>query len=85
MEGITIEEVIMSDIVLKAQQWLNSTYKNKTGYIPVGENGRPGTVLSSAPESALQIELGLIAGQSTDAMHLACCRALANYLLVELE
>lgn len=49
----------MSSIVLEAQQWLNSTYKNQVGYIPVEENGMPGTALSSALVSALQIELGL--------------------------
>lgn len=29
--------------------------------------------------------LSQFAGPSPDAMHLACCRALANYLLTELE
>lgn len=49
----------MSDIVLEAQQWLNTTYANRAGYIPVEENGIPGSAFSSSLVSALQIELGL--------------------------
>lgn len=49
----------MSDIVLEAQQWLNATYANRSGYIPVEENGKPGSAFSASLVSALQIELGL--------------------------
>lgn len=49
----------MSQEVLEAQEWLNSTYSNNSKYIYVNETGFPGTATSEALVSALQIELGL--------------------------
>lgn len=51
--------VAMSDIVLEGQQWLNSTYGDRSGYMPVEETGLPGTSTSQALVSAMQIELGV--------------------------
>ena len=36
----------MSQEVLEGQQWLNSTYGSKAGYISVKETGLPGTAVS---------------------------------------
>ena len=49
----------MSQEVLEAQQWLNTTYGGTAGYIYVNETGLPGTATSLALVSALQIELGI--------------------------
>ncbi|MDR3316086.1 MAG: DUF1906 domain-containing protein [Coriobacteriales bacterium] len=49
----------MSQEVLAAQQWLNTTYGGTSGYIYVNETGVPGTATSLALVSALQIELGI--------------------------
>lgn len=49
----------MSQEVLEGQQWLNSTYGSKSGYIRVPETGVPGTAMSQALVSAMQIELGI--------------------------
>lgn len=49
----------MSQEVLNAQQWLNSTYGSNPQYIHVEETGYPGTATSYALVSAMQIELGL--------------------------
>jgi peptidoglycan hydrolase-like protein with peptidoglycan-binding domain len=55
----------MSQEVLAAQQWLNATYGNKSGYIRVDETGTPGTATSFALVSALQIELGITSPTGT--------------------
>lgn len=49
----------MSDIVLEGQQWLNATYGDRSGYLHVEETGLPGTSMSQALVSAMQIELGV--------------------------
>lgn len=49
----------MSDAVRDGQEWLNSTYDGKPGYIHVAETGLPGTAMSQALVSAMQIELGV--------------------------
>ena len=49
----------MSQEVLEAQQWLNSTYGDDSRYISVNETGYPGSATSEALVSALQIDLGL--------------------------
>lgn len=46
-------------IVLEAQQWLNSTYGDNSGYCKVKETGNTGSATSAALVSAMQIELGL--------------------------
>lgn len=51
-------------MVLKTQQWLNQTYKNKTGYVSVTENGNTGWNTIYALRRALQIELGITATSS---------------------
>jgi hypothetical protein len=49
----------ISQEVLTAQQWLNSTYGSNPNYEYVEETGLPGTATSEALVSALQIELGI--------------------------
>ena len=52
----------MSDqMVLKTQQWLNNTYRGKTGYTVIPENGNTGWTTIYALLHALQIELGITA------------------------
>jgi len=46
-------------IVLEAQQWLNSTYGSDSRYSKVNETGNPGSATSEALVSAMQIALGL--------------------------
>lgn len=43
----------------KTQQWLNSTYKGKAGYLAVSEDGTTGWATMKALTTALQIELGI--------------------------
>lgn len=64
----------MSQEVLEGQQWLNSTYGSRAGYIRVKEDGLPGTAMSQALVSAMQIELGLgtITGVFGDQSMTAC-------------
>lgn len=64
----------MSQEVLEGQQWLNSTYGSKAGYISVKETGLPGTAMSQALVSAMQIELGLatVTGVFGDLTYSAC-------------
>ena len=47
----------MSQEVLEGQQWLNSTYGSKAGYISVKETGLPGTAMSQALVSAHLLQL----------------------------
>lgn len=55
----------MSDaMVLKSQQWLNSTYSGRTGYVAVTENGNTGWNTIYGLRRALQIELGITATSS---------------------
>jgi len=64
----------MSQEVLDAQIWLNSTYEKDSRYIHVDETGYPGTATSKALVSALQIELGLssVTGNFGDMTSDAC-------------
>lgn len=48
-------------MVLTTQQWLNSTYGNKTGFGSVQETGNTGWDTINALIRALQIELGITA------------------------
>ena len=64
----------MSQEVLEAQQWLNSTYGSDSGYKHVDETGYPGTATSQALVSALQIELNLSSVTGTfGSLTLAAC------------
>ena len=47
--------------VLNVQQWVNNTYKGKTGYSEIPENGKTGWTTIYALLHALQIELGITA------------------------
>lgn len=49
----------MDEMVLKTQQWLNSTYKGKSGYNEIPEDGSTGWGTMEALTRALQIELGI--------------------------
>ncbi|KFN06579.1 DUF1906 domain-containing protein [Bacillus clarus] len=49
----------MDQMVLKAQQWVNITYKGKTGYTAIEENGKTGWPTMGALTQALQLELGI--------------------------
>ncbi|MDO4283649.1 MAG: DUF1906 domain-containing protein [Clostridia bacterium] len=51
----------MDEMVLKTQQWLNSTYRGRTGYTEIPENGNTGWTTIYALLHALQIELGITA------------------------
>nr|WP_211584902.1 glycoside hydrolase domain-containing protein [Mobiluncus mulieris] len=48
-------------MVLATQKWLNRTYKNRTGFGSVAEDGRTGWNTINALIRALQIELGITA------------------------
>ena len=47
--------------VLNVQQWVNNTYRGKTGYTEIPENGKTGWTTIYALLHALQIELGITA------------------------
>ncbi len=51
--------------VLRAQQWVNSTYGGRTGFVRAPEDGRTGWATMFALTRALQIELGLSAPSDT--------------------
>lgn len=46
-------------MVLKVQEWLNTTYSGKTGYTVISEDGITGTTTVKALTIALQIEIGI--------------------------
>lgn len=48
-------------MVLKAQQWVNATYRSVSGYNSCAENGRTGWETIHALTRALQHELGITA------------------------
>ncbi|MCM3352813.1 MULTISPECIES: glycoside hydrolase domain-containing protein [Bacillus] len=50
----------MDEMVLLTQEWLNETYKGKSGYNPIEENGKTGWETMYALTRALQLELGII-------------------------
>ena len=47
--------------VLNVQEWVNDTYRGKTGYTEIPENGKTGWTTIYALLHALQIELGITA------------------------
>lgn len=49
----------MDEMVLKAQKWVNATYRGVSGYIACEENGRTGWPTVFALTRALQHELGI--------------------------
>lgn len=49
----------MDYAVLTVQQWVNSTYGGRYGYVPAPENGKTGWSTVYALTRALQIELGI--------------------------
>lgn len=51
----------MDQMVLKAQQRVNSTYGGVTGYVPCPENGQTGWSTVHSLTRALQVELGITA------------------------
>ncbi|WP_235954009.1 hypothetical protein [Actinomyces faecalis] len=51
----------MDQMVLKTQQWLNNTYRGKTGFGSVVEDGATGWDTIYGLIRALQIELGITA------------------------
>lgn len=50
---------IMDEMVLLTQEWLNETYKGKSGYNSIEENGKTGWKTMYALTGALQLELGI--------------------------
>ena len=54
----------MDQMVLKTQQWLNNTYRGRTGYVEVSETGNTGWATISALMRAMQIEFGITATSS---------------------
>lgn len=51
----------MDQMVAKAQEWLNSTYKGKAGYTEIKVDGQTGWPTMGALTQALQLELGITA------------------------
>lgn len=51
----------MDEMVYKTQQWLNATYRGKTGFGSVAETGATGWDTINGLIRALQIELGITA------------------------
>ncbi|PAD65816.1 hypothetical protein CHH79_02230 [Bacillus siamensis] len=49
----------MDEMVLLTQEWLNETYKGKSGYNSIEENGKTGWKTMYALTRALQLELGI--------------------------
>lgn len=49
----------MDKMVLEVQKWLNKTYKGKSGYETIPENGKTGNTTVGALIIGLQIELGI--------------------------
>lgn len=49
----------MDERVLQTQQWLNATYRGRTGYNPVIEDGKTGWNTIYSLTRALQLELGI--------------------------
>ena len=49
----------MDQMVLKTQQWLNKTYKGRSGYVEITEDGVTGWNTMEALITGLQIELGI--------------------------
>ncbi|MDX3852734.1 hypothetical protein [Streptomyces sp. AK02-01A] len=49
------------EMVLQAQKWVNSTYRNVSGYNPVTEDGKTGWNAMYSLTRALQHELGITA------------------------
>lgn len=46
-------------MILKMQQWLNTTYRTTLGYVLIDENGKTGWTTIYALRRTLQIELGI--------------------------
>ncbi|PLR94623.1 hypothetical protein [Bacillus sp. T33-2] len=49
----------MDEMVIKVQQWVNSTYSGRYGYNRAPETGKTGWSTMYALTTALQIELGI--------------------------
>lgn len=54
----------MDQMVLKTQQWLDNTYRGRTGYVEVNETGNTGWATISALMRAMQIEFGITSTSS---------------------
>lgn len=52
---------VVDEMVYKTQQWLNATYRGKTGFGSVAETGATGWDTVNGLIRALQIELGITA------------------------
>lgn len=50
---------MVDEMVLKAQKWVNSTYKDVTGYVACAESGQTGWATMHSLTRGLQIELGI--------------------------
>lgn len=57
---------MVDEWVLRAQQWVNSVYGGRPGFVPAPETGRTGWPTMFALTRALQIELGLSGSQLSD-------------------
>lgn len=55
----SIGEIVVDEMVLKAQKWVNSTYRSVSGYNACTEDGRTGWGTVHALTRALQHELGI--------------------------
>jgi peptidoglycan hydrolase-like protein with peptidoglycan-binding domain len=57
---------MVDEWVLLAQQWVNTTYGGRPGFVPAPETGRTGWSTMFALTRALQLELGLSGSQLSD-------------------
>lgn len=64
--------------VLEAQQWYNTTYRGRTGYVEIDEDGITGASTCKALVRALQIELGLSADGVMGAGTVAACPTISD-------
>ncbi len=55
----------MDQMVKEAQEWVNSTYKGRAGYVEVQVTGKTGWSTMWALTRALQLELGITATSTT--------------------
>lgn len=72
----------MDEMVLRVQQWVNTAYSGKSGFIPAPEKGKTGWSTVYALTRALQIELGI--SQPMDNFGDGTASAYRNYGELEL-
>jgi peptidoglycan hydrolase-like protein with peptidoglycan-binding domain len=64
--GKGVLPAVVDEWVLHAQQWVNTVYGGRPGFVPAPENGRTGWPTMFALTRALQLEVGLSGDQLSD-------------------